>query len=92
VARLRWVKNKCFALRMPVFTPGQEEKWLTHITELVAVIKLNRPAFQQVMAGFPHRFLGCFTPGDRQDLPAMTKPCLSFKERLRRCRENWSVD
>jgi AraC-like DNA-binding protein len=57
VAR-RWVKNKFFTPRSPVFNPGQEEKWLALFTELVAVIKLNHPALQQIMAGFTAQMLG----------------------------------
>jgi AraC-like DNA-binding protein len=64
VAR-RWVKNKFFSPRRPVFKPGQEEKWLTLFTELIAVIKLNRPALQQVMAGFTAQMLGLLYSGQQ---------------------------
>jgi AraC-like DNA-binding protein len=67
VAR-RWVKNKFFSPHMPVFKPGQEEKWLTLFTELVAVIKLNRPALQQVMAGFTAQMLGMLYSGQQAGL------------------------
>jgi hypothetical protein len=42
----RWLKRQFFSPQMPVFKPGQEEKWLTLFTELIAIIKLNRPALQ----------------------------------------------
>lgn len=67
VAR-RWVENKFFAARTPVFKPGQEEKWLTLFTELIAVIKLNRPALQQVMAGFTAQMLGLLYSGQQAGL------------------------
>jgi AraC-like DNA-binding protein len=67
VAR-RWVKNKFFSPRAPVFNPGQEEKWLTLFTELVSVIKLNRPALQQVMAGFTAQMLGLLYSGQQAGL------------------------
>lgn len=67
VAR-RWVKNKFFSPRTPVFRPGQEEKWLTLFTELSAIIKLNRPALQQVMAGFTAQLLGLLYSGQQAGL------------------------
>lgn len=67
VAR-RWVKNKFFSPRTPVFTPGQEEKWLALFTELITVIKLNRPALQQVMAGFTAQMLGLLYSGQQAGL------------------------
>jgi len=67
VAR-RWVKNNFFLPRTPVFKPGQEEKWLTLFTELIAVIKLNRPALQQVMAGFTAQMLGLLYSGQQAGL------------------------
>lgn len=67
VAR-RWVRNKFFTPRLPVFKPGQEEKWLTLFTELVAVIKLNRPALQQLMAGFTAQMLGLLYSGQQAGL------------------------
>ena len=67
VAR-HWVKNKFFSPRAPVFKPGQEEKWLTLFTELIAVIKLNRPALQQVMAGFTAQMLGLLYSGQQAGL------------------------
>ena len=63
-----WVKNKFFSPRTPVFKPGQEEKWLTLFTELIAVIKLNRPALQQVMAGFTAQMLGLLYSGQQAGL------------------------
>lgn len=67
VAR-RWVKNKFFTPRQPVFKPGQEEKWLALFTELITVIKLNRPALQQVMAGFTAQLLGLLYSGQQAGL------------------------
>lgn len=67
VAR-RWVKNKFFSPRTPIFKPGQEEKWLTLFTELISVIKLNRPALQQVMAGFTAQMLGLLYSGQQAGL------------------------
>jgi len=64
----RWVKNKFFSPRTPVFIPGQEEKWLTLFTELMTVIKLNRPALQQVMAGFTAQMLGLLYSGQQAGL------------------------
>lgn len=64
----RWVKNKFFSPGKPVFTPGQEEKWLTLFTELMTVIKLNRPALQQVMAGFTAQMLGLLYSGQQAGL------------------------
>lgn len=57
VAR-RWVKNKFFTSHSPIFNPGQEEKWLSLFTELVAVINLNHPALQQIMAGLTAQMVG----------------------------------
>ena len=67
VAR-RWVKNKFFSPRAPVFKPGQEEKWLALFTELITVIKLNRPALQQVMAGYAAQMLGLVYSGQQAGL------------------------
>jgi AraC-like DNA-binding protein len=67
VAR-HWVKNKFFAPRMPVFKAGQEERWLTLFTEMIATIKLNRPALQQVMAGFTAQILGLLYSGQQSGL------------------------
>jgi len=67
VAR-RWVKNKFFSPRSPLFKPGQEEKWLALFAELIAVIKLNRPALQQVMAGFTAQMLGLLYSGQQAGL------------------------
>lgn len=64
----RWVKNQFFSPRMPVFSPGHEEKWLTLFTELMAVISLNRPALQQVMAGFTAQMLGLLYSGQQAAL------------------------
>ena len=64
----RWVKNKFFSPHLPVFNPGQEEKWLTLFTELTAVIKFNRPALQQVMAGFTAQMLGLLYSGQQAGL------------------------
>lgn len=64
----RWVKNKFFSPGKPVFRPGQEEKWLTLFTELIAMIKLNRPALQQVMAGFTAQLLGQLYSGQQAGL------------------------
>jgi len=66
VAR-RWVEHQFFSARTPVFKPGQEEKWLTLFTELIAVIKLNRPALQQVMAGFTAQMLGLLYSGQQAE-------------------------
>jgi AraC-like DNA-binding protein len=63
-----WVKNRFFSPRMPVFKPGQEEKWLALFTELIAVIRLNRPALQQVMAGFTAQMLGLLYSGQQAGL------------------------
>jgi AraC-like DNA-binding protein len=67
VAR-RWVKNQFFSPRMPVFKSEREEKWLTLFTELIAIIKLNRPALQQVMAGFTAQLLGLLYSGQQAGL------------------------
>ncbi len=67
VAR-RWVKNNFFSPRAPVFKPGQEGKWLGLFTELVTVIKLNRPALQQVMAGYTAQMLGLLYSGQQAGL------------------------
>lgn len=62
------MKHKFFSARAPVFKPGQEEKWLTLFTELIAVIKLNRPALQQVMAGYTAQMLGLLYSGQQTGL------------------------
>jgi AraC-like DNA-binding protein len=67
VAR-RWVKNKFFSPRAPVFKPAQDEKWLMLFTELVANIKSNHPALQQVMAGFAAQMLGLLYSGQQAGL------------------------
>jgi transcriptional regulator GlxA family with amidase domain len=56
------------ALRHLTFKPGQEEKWLALFTELKTVIKLNRPAVQQVMAGFAAQMLGVLYSGQQAGL------------------------
>jgi AraC-like DNA-binding protein len=67
VAR-RWMKNKFFSPQTPVFKSEHEEKWLTLFTELIAIIKLNRPALQQVMAGFVAQLLGLLYSGQQAGL------------------------
>jgi len=67
VAR-RWVKNKFFRRGRRYSSRDREEKWLTLFTELIAVIKLNRPALQQVMAGFTAQMLGLLYSGQQAGL------------------------
>ena len=67
VAR-RWVKHQFVSADAPVCTPGQEERWLTLFTELIMVVKLNRPALQQVMAGFTAQMLGMLYSGQQAAL------------------------
>jgi AraC-like DNA-binding protein len=61
----RLVKNNFFSSRAPVFKLGQEEEWLALFTKLITVIKLNRPALQQVMAGFAAQMLGLLYSGQQ---------------------------
>jgi len=81
VAR-RWVKNQFFSSREPVFQPGQEEKWLTLFTELISVIKLNRPALQQVMAGFTAQMLGLLYSGQQAGLAGDDKALLIVQKAI----------
>ena len=81
VAR-RWVKNQFFSPREPVFQPGQEEKWLTLFTELISVIKLNRPALQQVMAGFTAQMLGLLYSGQQAGLAGDDKALLIVQKAI----------
>ncbi len=67
-AARHWAKNKFFSPRTPVFKPGQEEKWLTLFTELITTIRLNRPALQQVMAGFAAQMMGQLYSGQQAGL------------------------
>ncbi len=83
VAR-RWVKNQFFSPRAPVFKPGQEEKWLTLFTELIAVIKLNRPALQQVMAGFAAQLLGLLYSGQQAGLAGNDQALLIVQRAMTR--------
>ena len=78
----RWVTNKFFSPRTPVFNPGQEEKWLTLFTELIAVIKLNRPALQQVMAGFTAQMLGLLYSGHQAGLAGDDKALLIVQKAI----------
>jgi len=81
VAR-RWVKHQFFSPHQPVFRPGQEEKWLTLFTELIAVIKLNRPALQQVMAGFAAQMLGLLYSGQQAGLAGDDKALLIVQKAM----------
>jgi AraC-like DNA-binding protein len=83
VAR-RWVKNQFFSPRAPVFKPGQEEKWLTLFTELMAVIKLNRPALQQVMAGYVAQMLGLLYSGQQAELAGDDQALLIVQKAIAR--------
>lgn len=78
----RWVKNKFFSPRTPVFTPGQEEKWLALFTELITVIRLNRPALQQVMAGFTAQMLGLLYSGQQAGLAGDDQALLIVQKAL----------
>lgn len=77
-----WVKNKFFSPRTPVFKPGQEDKWLALFTELITVIKLNRPAFQQVMAGFTAQMLGLLYSGQQAGLAGDDQALLIVQKAL----------
>ncbi len=79
-----WVKNKFFSSRAPVFKPGQEEKWLTLFTELLTVIKLNRPALQQVMAGFTAQMLGLLYSGQQAGLAGDDQALLIVQKAITR--------
>jgi AraC-like DNA-binding protein len=81
VAR-RWVKNRFFLPRMPVFNLGHEEKWQALFTELIAVIKLNRPALQQLMAGFTAQMLGLLYSGQQAALAGDDKALLIVQRAL----------
>lgn len=83
VAR-QWTKNKFFSPRAPVFKPGQEEKWLTLFTELIAVIKLNRPALQQVMAGFAAQMMGLLFSGQQTGLAGDDQSLLIVQKAITR--------
>ena len=83
VAR-RWVKNQFFSPRWPVFKPGQEEKWLTLFTELIAVIKLNRPALQQVMAGYAAQMLGLLYSRQQAELAGDDQALLIVQKAIAR--------
>jgi AraC-like DNA-binding protein len=80
----RWVKNQFFSPRAPVFKPGQEEKWLTLFTELIAVIKLNRPALQQVMAGYAAQMLGLLYSGQQAELAGDDQALLIVQKAIAR--------
>jgi AraC-like DNA-binding protein len=67
VAR-RWEKSRFFSPRQPVFQPGQEEEWLALFTQLISIIKLDRPALQQIMAGFTMQMLGLLYSGQQAGL------------------------
>ena len=63
-----WVKRKFFLPQMPVFELRQEEKWQSLFNELIAVVKLNLPALQQVMAGFAAQMVGLLYSGHQTAL------------------------
>lgn len=54
----RWVKCGFFSPRAPIFKPLHEDKWLALFSELITAVKLDRPALQQVMAGYIAQMLG----------------------------------
>jgi AraC-like DNA-binding protein len=86
VAR-RWVKNKFFTANTPLFKPGQEEKWLMLFTELITLIKLNRPALQQVMAGFTAQLLGMLYSGQQAGLAGSDQALLIVQKAMTRMRD-----
>jgi AraC-like DNA-binding protein len=77
-----WVRNKFFPPRAPIFKPGQDEKWLALFTELITVIKLNRPALQQVMAGFTAQMLGLLYSGQQAGLTGDDQALLIVQKAL----------
>jgi AraC-like DNA-binding protein len=79
-----WVKNRFFLPRMPLFKLGLEEKWQALFTELIAVIKLNRPALQQLMAGFTAQMLGLLYSGRQADLAGDDKSLLIVQRAISR--------
>lgn len=85
VAR-RWVKNKFFSPNTPLFKPEQEEKWLTLFTELITLIQLNRPALQQVMAGFAAQLLGMLYSGQQAGLAGNDQALLIVQKAMNKMR------
>jgi AraC-like DNA-binding protein len=83
VAR-RWVRNKFFLPSTPVFKLAHEEKWHALFTELIAVIKLNRPALQQIMAGFTAQMLGLLYSGQQAELAGDDRSLLIVQRALSR--------
>jgi AraC-like DNA-binding protein len=59
----RWVKHGFFSQRTPIFKTSHGDRWLVLFSELIAFIKLNPPALQQVMAGFTAQMLGLLYAG-----------------------------
>jgi AraC-like DNA-binding protein len=59
----RWKKHGFFSPRAPVFKTDQDDRWLTLFAELITVVKSNRPALQQVMAGYAAQMLGLLYAG-----------------------------
>jgi AraC-like DNA-binding protein len=59
----RWVKHRFFSQAAPIFKTSQDDRWLVLFSDLIAFIKLNPAALQQVMAGFTAQMLGLLYAG-----------------------------
>jgi AraC-like DNA-binding protein len=77
-------QEQFFSPRAPLFKSEREEKWLTLFTELIAIIKLNRPALQQVMAGFTAQLLGLLYSGQQAGLAGSDQALLIVQRAMTR--------
>jgi AraC-like DNA-binding protein len=59
----RWVKRGFFSEDAPIYKTSHDDRWLVLFSDLIAFIKLDPPALQQVMAGFAAQMLGLLYAG-----------------------------
>ncbi|HTI98079.1 MAG TPA: AraC family transcriptional regulator [Dongiaceae bacterium] len=84
----RWVKHGFFTPRSPVFKTNQEDRWLALFSELITVVKLDRPALQQVMAGFTAQMLGLLYAGHQAGVSGGGQALLIVQQAIARMRSD----
>ena len=86
----RWMKHKFFSPRSPIFKTSQEDRWLALFSELITVVKLDRPALQQVMAGFAAQMLGLLYAGHQAGVSGGERALSIVQKAIARMRSDMS--
>ena len=82
----RWVQGGFFSPDAPVFKIVDEDKWLALFSELIAVAKVDRPALQQVMAGYIAQMVGLLYAGHQAGASGDERSLRMVREAISRMR------